>query len=185
MFSWDASRDVEGWVQAVIDHRRALDLLESLPEIDAGRIGYVGYSLGGFLGGILAGLDGRVDGYVLTGAGGYFTDAVEHVDFGSGPPPYGDALTSYQDALAAVNPVNYVGDNEGAAFLFQGSESDEYMSVENFRAYLEAAPEPKALEWYSGGHDLKCPFIFGEGSTSCDAGTDWLVFHRAWLQENV
>jgi len=59
------------------------------------------------------------------------------------------------------------------------------MSVENFDAYLEAAPEPKSLEWYSGGHDLECPFIFGGESTSCDAGTDWLVFHRDWLHENV
>ncbi len=59
----------EAHVRYVTDLRRGLDVLHSLPAIDADRLGYVGYSWGGFVGGYLAGLREPVDAYVLTYAG--------------------------------------------------------------------------------------------------------------------
>lgn len=38
---------VSGTMQAIWDHKRAVDVLRSLPEVDAGRIGCIGMSLGG------------------------------------------------------------------------------------------------------------------------------------------
>lgn len=46
--------------QGVMDVRRAIDLLASRPEVDAGRIGIVGVSMGGILGAAAAGADPRV-----------------------------------------------------------------------------------------------------------------------------
>ncbi len=43
----------------VVDVRRALDLLESRPDVDPARLGVVGYSLGGQLAAIVAGADER------------------------------------------------------------------------------------------------------------------------------
>ena len=59
----------EAHVRYVTDLRRGLDVLRSLPAIDADRLGYVGYSWGGFVGGYLAGLRAPVRAYVLTYAG--------------------------------------------------------------------------------------------------------------------
>lgn len=47
-------------VQSVVEHRRAMDYLESRPEIDTDRIGVLGYSLGGMMAFQLAALDDRV-----------------------------------------------------------------------------------------------------------------------------
>jgi len=47
-------------IRAVIECRRAIDYLETRPEIDADRIGVVGYSLGGIETFALAALDARV-----------------------------------------------------------------------------------------------------------------------------
>ncbi|PYI56555.1 dienelactone hydrolase family protein [Paenibacillus flagellatus] len=44
----------------IADHRRAVDVLAAVPEADAGRIGAIGHSLGGYNGWFLAGLDRRV-----------------------------------------------------------------------------------------------------------------------------
>ncbi len=42
------------------DHRRGLDFLESLPEVDGGRLGAIGHSLGGYNSFFLAAFDERV-----------------------------------------------------------------------------------------------------------------------------
>ena len=47
-------------MQGVVNHRRAVDLLVSMPEVDPGRIGVVGHSLGGHNALFLAAFDTRV-----------------------------------------------------------------------------------------------------------------------------
>ena len=42
-----ASIHPSGTMQGIVNHRRGVDLLASLPEVDAGRIGAIGHSLGG------------------------------------------------------------------------------------------------------------------------------------------
>jgi dienelactone hydrolase len=55
---------------AVIGDRRVLDWIDGRPELDAGRIGVVGLSLGGIRGALLAAVDTRVAAAVLALAGG-------------------------------------------------------------------------------------------------------------------
>ena len=69
-YSWDATQDVKTWVASVTDLRRGLDLLETLPQIDAARIGFEGNNLGGAMGADLAGLDQRVKAFALAYVGG-------------------------------------------------------------------------------------------------------------------
>ena len=47
-------------MQGIVNHRRALDLLASLPEVDANRMGVIGHSLGGHNALFLAAFDPRV-----------------------------------------------------------------------------------------------------------------------------
>lgn len=55
--------------QSVFDHRRVLDWVETRPELDAGRIGLFGVSIGGIQGALVVALDGRVRAAVLGLAG--------------------------------------------------------------------------------------------------------------------
>ncbi|GAF78114.1 unnamed protein product, partial [marine sediment metagenome] len=57
-----------GTMKAIWNHMRAVDLLQSLPEVDGERIGSIGFSLGGHSSVFLAAFDPRVKA-VVTGAG--------------------------------------------------------------------------------------------------------------------
>ena len=87
-----------------------------------------------------------------------------------------------------LNPVNYIGHNQGAAFLFQGMKNiPEKLSEANFRAYFEAAPEPKTLRWYEVESNMNMQWAerAGYGVSNADPSVPSFVDHRAWLQENV
>jgi pimeloyl-ACP methyl ester carboxylesterase len=53
-------------MQGMVNHRRAIDLLASMPEVDAGRIGVIGHSLGGHNALFLAAFDERVRAVVTS-----------------------------------------------------------------------------------------------------------------------
>lgn len=55
----------EWMMQTVVNCRRAVDFLESRPEVDAGRIGLWGGSLGGYIGSILGPVEERYGGVSL------------------------------------------------------------------------------------------------------------------------
>lgn len=46
-YNFDADEYVSGTMKAIYDNTRAIDVLASLPEVDANRIGCIGHSLGG------------------------------------------------------------------------------------------------------------------------------------------
>src|SRR5499426_3415328 len=55
----EPENDRATYIQAIIDLRRGVDLLLARPDVDAKRLGYVGFSFGATLGGILAGVERR------------------------------------------------------------------------------------------------------------------------------
>ena len=57
----------DGHVQAVVDVRRAVDLLMARPEVDPKRLAYVGHSYGASLGGAVAASERRFKALVLMG----------------------------------------------------------------------------------------------------------------------
>ncbi len=61
----DETGDVAVTTQAVIELRRAIDILVSQPNVDPERMAYVGHDFGAMVGGTLAGVDDRLKGYVL------------------------------------------------------------------------------------------------------------------------
>lgn len=63
-------------VSTVIDQRRALDWWETLPEVDAKRIGISGISFGGFVGSIIMAIDDRPAAAALMLNGGDFPQLV-------------------------------------------------------------------------------------------------------------
>jgi len=70
-------------MKGIVNHRRAIDLLESLPEVDPSRIGVIGHSLGGHNALFIAAFDERLK-VVVTSCG-----------FTSFPKYYGGNLTGW------------------------------------------------------------------------------------------
>ena len=82
MLSPDVAGSVVNVRQAVLDGRRAVAFLATRPEVDAGRLGVVGTSLGSFVGGLLAAAEPKVRTACLLLGGGGLVDA-----FSEQPPP--------------------------------------------------------------------------------------------------
>jgi cephalosporin-C deacetylase-like acetyl esterase len=187
----DTTADIEGYAHYVTDLRRGLDLLGTIPQIDAKRIGFVGHSLGCAAGSILSGLEARISTYVLMACGGYVSDpAWSYCATDACFSATDEDRSQYQERLAVLDPVNYVGRGGGAAFLLQASKTDQVALESNVVALFDAAPQPKSLTWYErepseimydrGGHSLGC-VTFG----SCDPALPAFADHRAWLKEHV
>ncbi|HLL07008.1 MAG TPA: prolyl oligopeptidase family serine peptidase [Myxococcaceae bacterium] len=145
------------WRQALMDLRRGVDVLTRRPEVDAQRLAYVGHSFGATLGGTLSGVEPRLRAFVLMAGLGDFTDVMRT---GKGPvetwwrkntPP--DDFAEYLGSIAPLDGIVGVR-NASAAFFFQYPRADQHVPYERTRKYFEAAPQPKLLKVYEGGHEL-------------------------------
>jgi dipeptidyl aminopeptidase/acylaminoacyl peptidase len=106
VFDVAADRALE--IEAVVEARRNLDLLAARPEIDAGRLGYVGFSAGGYTGATLAGVDRRARAYVLQAVGSTVEPLIAKGLFGK--PPAGAAYANYaRQAITPFEPFRYIG----------------------------------------------------------------------------
>jgi cephalosporin-C deacetylase-like acetyl esterase len=136
------------FVQTAKDIRRSVDLLQSRPEVDVNRIGYVGHSLGALFGGVLSGAEKRIKALVLMAGTGSFTDvAVLNM-----PGLEGVALEAYRKTMEPIDPVNYVPHASPSALFFQYGLQDNFYSRKKFLDYYEAASEPKSIRWYEADH---------------------------------
>lgn len=113
--------------QAVTDLARALDALASLPEIDAARIGYAGFSLGAILGSLFVPYDARVLAAALAVGGAGFGPAV-------------------------LDPVAHIGGFAPRPLLFVNATRDERIPRAAAEALHEAARDPKQVIWFDAGH---------------------------------
>jgi dienelactone hydrolase len=158
-------------IQLIADLRRAVDLLQSLPEVDPERIGYYGVSYGGAMGGLLAGIEDRIAGYVLAvGDGGLVTNqtAPEDTEW-----PFADLSPAQQrawlDLMEPIEPIYYVGQSV-APVLFQSGTRDEVVPPEDAAAYHAAGNQRSEARWYDADHGLNY-------EARCDAA--------AWLGERL
>lgn len=153
---FDPEGDRGEQIQTIVDARRGFDLLAARPEVDPGRLAYVGHSLGATVGGTLAGVERRPLGFVLMAGFPSLTRANTH---GTGRPAlaFQELLTpeeraAWVKALAPIDAVRYVGHAAPAKLLFQFAHRDEFITYFDAAAYLEAASEPKEVQWYDTGH---------------------------------
>jgi hypothetical protein len=118
--------------------------------------------------------------------GGYITDPAWSYCWDACASATASDRSDYQERLAVLDPVNYIGRGGGAAFLFQASKGDTIARAPNVEALVAAAPEPKRIEWFdygdlsNGGHGFGC-----ETYGSCDPTLPAFADHRAWLKENL
>lgn len=113
--------------QSVTDLAHAVDALGALPEVDAGRVAYVGFSLGAILGSLYVPYDARVRAAVLAVGGA-----------GIGPP--------------ALDPTAHIGRFAPRPLLLVNATRDERIPRSAAEALHAAAGEPKQIEWFDAGH---------------------------------
>ena len=148
----DAFAEGEGFIDYVVQASRALDLLATMPEIDAERIGFVGWSMGTLPGAFLAGLDERIKAFVIAATSS------------SDPTPWaaadkaairaqGMSVKAYAAQTSIFDPGLYFRRNKTAPFLFmwgQG-ELDPYAKA----WYLANAPRHATMRVHNApGHAL-------------------------------
>ncbi|MFN0179251.1 MAG: alpha/beta hydrolase family protein [Gemmatimonadales bacterium] len=127
----EIDRDVRA--QAIVDLRRALDLLVTRTDVDSLRLGYVGHSYGAQWGASLAVAERRLRAVVLiAGVPDNRSLLLESDD--PGLVAYRNRWTSEQ--LARYEPL---------------------ISLAASRRYADAGSEPKTVVWYDTGHELNDP----------------------------
>lgn len=147
------------WVRYVVQQRRALDLLATMPEIDMQRIGFTGNSQGAILGALLAGVEDRIKAYVIDAPSLFSDESLT-------PGWTGADRDRYLASVAVVDLALYVRHNRGAALLFVSGKKDP-PAMRACKAMFAAAPKPKTWDVHGGGHG-------GEGEVM-----------DAWLLKNL
>lgn len=134
-------------VMGVVELRRAVDLLQSLPQVDDERIGFVGYSAGARFGAILAGVEPRIRAFVFMSGG---EDTVD--EFVSLVRP--EQQAEVRPLLEDTDGVTFIGQASPAKLLFQAGRRDEVVPRDALDTLIRAGSEPKEVRWYDAGHAL-------------------------------
>jgi dienelactone hydrolase len=134
-------------VQTIVDLRRAVDLLQSLPQVDDSRIGFVGFSAGAKSGAILAAVERRIKAFVLMSGGG-----VRAAPFVRTAPLR--LRPTIARILAQTDPLRYVGHAAPAELFFQNGLSDAVVPRSALKLLSETGSRPKRVRWYRAGHAL-------------------------------
>jgi dienelactone hydrolase len=126
---------VAAWTAAVREARAAIEWLAGRQEVDAARIGAIGYSLGGFLTLMTASEEPLVRAVTLAAAGD-LPDTTPYV-----------ALVR-----RAVDPQRAVRKLDGRPLLLENGRRDTTTRPAQAERLFAYAEEPKELRWYDGGH---------------------------------
>jgi dienelactone hydrolase len=134
-------------VMGIVELRRAVDLLQSLPQVDDDRIGFVGYSAGARSGAILAGVEPRIRAFVLMSGG---EDTVD--EFMALVSP--DQEDEVRPLLEDTDGLRFIAQTSPAKLLFQAGRRDEIVPRDALETLIRAGSEPKLVKWYDAGHAL-------------------------------
>ncbi len=131
-------RRLDQSLQTVVDWMRTLDYLSKRPEVDAERVGFVGFSMGGMRGAPFVGLDERVKAasFCISGA--------------STLSGRGGSAGELADLLS--DPGVYAAMMAGRAIQVVAGERDDLITPEATQRFYELLSEPKELVWLPCGH---------------------------------
>jgi dienelactone hydrolase len=164
----EAERD--GYIQMVVDLRRAVDVLVAREDVDPKRIGYVGHSLGATWGGPLAEVEKRIKMFVLMGGLPSLTnydDDSFYAEVQRASTPR-DEFQKYAAVMGPYNPEHFVANTGPAKIYFQWAQHDMYISKHSAEQYYRAVGGLKEQHWYFTSHEFN-------DSESCYDRREWLT----------
>jgi len=126
----------EIYLQTVVDYRRAIDYLSTREEINADRIGVIGYSMGGAQAFMLTAVESRIKATVAC------------------------ATPSENQPFTLYAPQNYAPDLGDRPFFMVSGKNDPMCSIAHAKElYSLISARMKDLRFYEGGHRLKPDFV--------------------------
>jgi len=171
----EPEKDREIFIQAVVDLRRSVDVLDSLSSVDMGRIGYVGHSYGAQWGAILSAVEKRIKAVVLVGGAPSQRSILmdnpdpDFVALRDGLKP--GVLEKYINIIGVLDGIRYVPHAAPTPLFFQFAKYERYFDESDMVSYAEAASQPKTIAWYDAGHELN--------------GVETLMDRASWLQNTL
>ncbi|MEM4461736.1 MAG: alpha/beta fold hydrolase [Candidatus Bathyarchaeia archaeon] len=165
LYSTDINDTIRGFIQTVLDLRRAIDYLETRSEIDRERIGYIGGSMGGIIGAIFIGVEPRVKAAALIVAGGNMSLMVRESEHPAIPPirryleEQGISYEELQSMLDPIDPLNFIARFSPRPIVFHLGRYDRIVPAEAGRQLYIRAGEPKKVYWYDAGHNLPMELV--------------------------
>lgn len=136
--------------QLVVELRRAVDFLVEQDEVDPSRLGYVGFSWGVSLGANFAAVERRVGSFVLISGVPRLSEHLVAIGEEQGR----EGLDAYAPLIEPYDAVEYLEAVAPNAVYFQFGEQDDAPSPEQGQEQMDAASEPKAIDFYDAGHEL-------------------------------
>ena len=144
--------------ETAVDLRRAVDFVQTRPEVDRGHLGFLGISLGGIIGGLFAGNEPRLQTTVLWAAGGNWGKL-----FATSQHPFAlefrktNSVTSagaeiLEQNFADVDPLGVISRISPRPLLFINGTADMIVPRTCADALFAAAKEPKKRVLLPGGH---------------------------------
>lgn len=141
----------------VIDMRRGLDYLAKRGICDPARIGYEGYSMGGFMGSMLIGADRRVKAGVFYVSGADWRKYFANSGAFLGGPLSGNRLNEAVNRMNKLDPQWWIPRANGRPVFMAAGRRDEWTPLVSAQALHRAARKPKEVIVYDGGHDIEEP----------------------------
>jgi cephalosporin-C deacetylase-like acetyl esterase len=163
--------------QTIIDYRRALDFLETIPQIDPQRIGLLGASMGGILGALLAGVDERVKVAIIVAGGGGWSEMVRQSQIEPAPPVREYLNGNFNVGPRLFDPVDPIHlihrMRSPRALQIHHGDRDTIVPFSAGQALYERAGQPKDFQVYPGDDH----YSIGRGSSVLrllQSALDWL-----------
>ena len=158
----DIDRTVTAMRQGICDVRRAAAWLASRPEIDAGRIGVSGISLGGIVSSIVVAVDPTIREGAFLLAGGDLSTILwqmpEGKAFRARWIESGRTLADLKVLTDPFDPLAYASGLRGKRVFMMAGKVDEVVPPACAEALWEAAGRPPIC-WYDCGHYSAVGFL--------------------------
>jgi dienelactone hydrolase len=132
-------------VQSALDCMRAVDYLCSRDDLDAGRLGFVGFSQGAIVGTAFCARDPRVRAVALVVGGGNFLRMY--------PPAKNPAARARAERIAeTIDPVHHAALISPRPLLMVNATRDDLIPRGCTEDLFNAARPPKDILWYDATH---------------------------------